>query len=53
MRGDRLARQWLVKWGIEANPNELTVAGIFRPDGAQGTARKRSWLMVNRAAVRC
>jgi hypothetical protein len=42
MRGDQLARQWRVIRAIEASPNGLTAAGIVRPDGAQGTARKRS-----------
>ena len=42
MRGDQLVRQRSVNGGIEANPNGLTMAEIARPDGAQGTAAKRS-----------
>ena len=42
MRGDQLARQWRIIRGIEASSNGLTVAEIARPDGAQGTASKKS-----------
>ena len=42
MRGDQLSRQWWVNRAIEVSPNGLTVAKIARPDGAQGTAGKRS-----------
>jgi len=42
MRVDHLARQWRMIREIEASPNELTVAEIDRPDGMQGTTRKRS-----------
>ena len=42
MRGDQLVRLWKVLGGIEANPNGLTMAEIARPNGAQGTAWKRS-----------
>ena len=42
MRGVQLARQWRVNQAFEATPHGLTMAEIARPDGAQGTAWKRS-----------
>jgi hypothetical protein len=42
MRGDQLARHWRAIRAIEANTNEGSGAEIFRPDGAQRTAWKRS-----------
>jgi len=42
MRGDQLAFEMRVNRAIDASPNGLTGGEIFRPDGVQGTARKRS-----------
>ena len=42
MRGDQLARKWLLIQAIETRQNGPTVAEIAIPDRAQGTARERN-----------